>query len=350
MKKIIDFFKSKTYVTIWTACYAAVMWAILQGLFEFPVFSAAAWDKLFHAHLRGFAGFTFGILILSALPLYVATTMVIARTGKPLFSFKMPERIRKLYAPPPAQKAAETPTTEKPKPATYEMPSHLPTELHGAFMRARSHALHAPTTAFSTPQISTTTDVTESVPATLATAPTGPAPAPAGELPLPTDFDFDDTLFDSAPDSPPGNFAINTVPTFSEITFGDNSEPTAVPATSPAPAPEIATDATTDTDDPVLQFFTSHNRQATIKDELVFCDDMVIATHNDPDFWIADEENWFANGKSRPSPISKLHATATDGLRPILYLAEKNILDIETQIAEWQSSGITVVDNLDTLL
>ena len=48
------------------------------------------------------------------------------------------------------------------------------------------------------------------------------------------------------------------------------------------------------------------------------------------DFWIADEIDWFAPGKQKPSPIVELFTAARDnGVRPILYLAAKNVMDLE---------------------
>ena len=89
--KILNFFKNYKYVTIWTLCYIFVMWFILLFMFNFNMFVWQNWIKLFHAHLKGFPGFVFGILILAAIPMYIATTSIIIRTKKPLFVPKTPK-------------------------------------------------------------------------------------------------------------------------------------------------------------------------------------------------------------------------------------------------------------------
>ena len=90
MNKVLDFIKKNKYAFIWTICYVLVMWTVLKYMFNFDMFSGTQWNILFHAQLRGFPGFVFGILILAAIPLYIATTMVIYRTKKPLFTIKLP--------------------------------------------------------------------------------------------------------------------------------------------------------------------------------------------------------------------------------------------------------------------
>ena len=91
MKRILDFCQRHKYAIIWTACYAVVMWSILFWLFNFNMFSATQWRILAHAELRGFPGFVFGILILAAVPMYIATTSIVIRTKKPLFKIPLPK-------------------------------------------------------------------------------------------------------------------------------------------------------------------------------------------------------------------------------------------------------------------
>ena len=64
---------------VWTVFYTLVMWAVLFGLFNFDMFSAADLAKLARVELHGFAGLVFGILVLAAIPLYVATTVLTVR-------------------------------------------------------------------------------------------------------------------------------------------------------------------------------------------------------------------------------------------------------------------------------
>ena len=97
--RIKDFYNSNKYAIWWTAGYVAACWAIMRYMFNFNIFSATRWNQLWHAHLYGFAGFVFGILILAMIPLYIATTIVIARTRAPLFNFKLkiPEWIKTFF-------------------------------------------------------------------------------------------------------------------------------------------------------------------------------------------------------------------------------------------------------------
>ena len=79
MKKILDFIKSNILVAKWTIWYFFVLWLILQFVFKFNPFSAHYWWKFFHATLHGFPGFVFGLLIYTAIPIYLATTAIIYR-------------------------------------------------------------------------------------------------------------------------------------------------------------------------------------------------------------------------------------------------------------------------------
>ena len=94
MKKILELLQKNKYALIWTVCYIFIVWAILKWMFNFSIFSATQWHILFHAQLRGFPGFVFGILILAAIPMYIATTNIILRTKKPLFKIPLPEFLR----------------------------------------------------------------------------------------------------------------------------------------------------------------------------------------------------------------------------------------------------------------
>ncbi|MDE6478116.1 MAG: hypothetical protein K2L94_02600, partial [Alphaproteobacteria bacterium] len=154
MKQLTEFFHTHRYVITWTMCYIAMMWAILFFLFDFHLFSGAHWHRLMHAHLRGFPGFVFGILMLAALPLYAATTTLIVRTGKPLFTITRPSWLpkwptgKKPVTPAPAA-AAEPPREKAPQ---KPLPADLPNELRGAFLRAREIAAGAPIPTISAPK------------------------------------------------------------------------------------------------------------------------------------------------------------------------------------------------------
>ncbi len=326
MKRILDFCQQNKYAIIWTACYAVVMWSILFWLFNFNMFSATQWRILAHAELRGFPGFVFGILILAAVPMYIATTSIVIRTKKPLFKIPLPKFMTPVPIDAPTTAPAPTPTaTDTPPPAPDTTPSTpaktIPAEVRAAFTRAREHGAIFQKSAF---------DPSNADAPTARHAPDAiPELQPAGELPLPPDFDTPE--FGGAP-----TFA----PVFSDINF-DGDTPT-------APAQQSAT--ILDEISPMTEYLFANGTEFTVENGLIFTDRDVIAVHNDPDFWIADNENWFAAGKQKPSPADAvLAAGAARGVRPVLYLAQTNILDLDARRAQWASDGITVITTPDEL-
>lgn len=77
---------------------------------------------------------------------------------------------------------------------------------------------------------------------------------------------------------------------------------------------------------------------------------MAIALHDDSDFWIADDDNWFAAGKQKSSPIAEAIAIAQHhNISPAIYLAEKNIMDLDAKTAEWEKNGVRVVKKLSDI-
>ena len=73
-----------------------------------------------------------------------------------------------------------------------------------------------------------------------------------------------------------------------------------------------------------------------------------IATYvfDDPDFWVADDENdWFAAGKQISSPIRLLKAADAD--ERVLILQEKNIMNLDNNAADWEKQGIKIIYNFD---
>ena len=129
------------------------------------------------------------------------------------------------------------------------------------------------------------------------------------------------------------------MPTFTEINF---DEPDATPDT----------DTQTDTNDnsELIKYLTENNKAYSTDDNIVITDTHAIITHSDPDFWVADTDNWFAAGRVCPSPIIAVQNAATQHNRtPVIYLATKNIMDIDKLIPEWQSAGITVITDLSDI-
>lgn len=323
MNKILEFLQANKYVVIWTIAYIAIMWLILFGMFDFNMFSPHQWNHLFHAELRGFAGFVFGILLLAALPLYISTTTIIVRTKAPLFTIPIPKIISKLFAAPPAPvadtpDAPDTPDTQPSAPEQQPLPSGLPNELRGAFMRARAHICPVAVSAFNTQPTQQPNLQPEPVPEL----------QPVDNLPLPSDFDIGDEF---TPDE-----STMETPVFTEINFDE-------------PAPDAPTHSTPDINSLSAEISTL-NRPAVTDGNIVISNDIAIAMHDDADFWIADTENWFAAGKQKPSPIAELlSVSATHGVRPVLYLKQSNIMDLDTLRTGWHDQGITVITDLSEL-
>ncbi len=336
IKSLIKFYTSHRYAVIWTACYVTIMWVILRVLFEFNMFSWTHWHILMHAHLRGFPGFVFGILMLAALPMYVATTMLIVRTGKPLIQIpkpKIPALIKKLI--PAQQKSAPTetdtpaaPTDQSPQPEpSPELPVGLPNELHAAFIRARNN----PPFEFQRPDAAHTPSDTN------VTAPTDNQMDPDG-LPLPMDFGFED----STP-TPSDSFVPAALPTFTSIDFDSPAPASSAPIVVDTPAPDSEL-----TD--VINHIRSSNRDFTLENNVILCADMAIGAHTNPEFWIADDDDWFATGLQKPSPVAAaIRAATAHGVTPVIYLGAKNIMDIDGRIAAWTANGVRVITDLDQI-
>lgn len=319
MKKIIGLFTTYKHTIIWTICYILAMKFVLSTLFNFDMFSADAWIRLSHSHLHGFGGMVFGILVLSALPLYAATTSIIIRTKKPLFQIPVPQFIVRAFAPPapPKPETEEPAPKQEPEPTQETFPAEMPTELHAAFIRARHNgSIRQAISAFDSSRIS-------------ANIPLMPTEAndftDASDFPLPTDFDTPESADTDA----------TSFPTFTDINFDDDTM-----------ANNVTASALPDN----TQITSNLGNGAHADGDFIIYKENLIAVHNDPDFWIADDTDWFASGKQRPSPITAVKTRATElKLRPVLYLAENNILDIDTRIEQWHGDGITVITNLDDL-
>ncbi|MDR1027172.1 MAG: hypothetical protein LBL46_02035 [Rickettsiales bacterium] len=61
---------------------------------------------------------------------------------------------------------------------------------------------------------------------------------------------------------------------------------------------------------------------------------------DEPGFWVADDENWFAEGRQIPSPIAEL--LATPSASKIIILKNRNIGDLDALIPKWEKLGIVV--------
>ena len=135
MKKIIDFIKSNIIIAKWTFWYFFVLWLILRFIFNFDMFSAHYWHKFFHATLHGFGGFVFGLLIYTAIPIYIATSATIYRKKELIIAIpfvdKIVEYISKYLPKKPVEIKTDEPVVaeKKDEPIAPEYPSDMPPEL-----------------------------------------------------------------------------------------------------------------------------------------------------------------------------------------------------------------------------
>ncbi|MBQ7245206.1 MAG: hypothetical protein IJS34_02435 [Alphaproteobacteria bacterium] len=326
MNLINEFWKKIKTPIFWTIGYTLVLWLIYHTLFNFDIFNGAHWARAAHARFHGLGGFTFVILTLSIIPLYISSMFFIFRNKKAFFTIPVPQFITKLFTKPAAADA--TPENNEPEPEstlideTPEVPDHFPTEMRGAFIHARTHPnrINVP--------ICNVCSVTPNIYPGNSTTPV--QPELSNEMPLPPDFDDD---FDNNPPFEPS--MPSTAPVFQDINFYDDDD--------------INTNENIDQN--VTEHLNKTNREFNIIDnDLILTNDMVIATHNDPEFWIMDEPTWFAAGKTRTSPIDELLSAAEQhNVKPVLVLLKQNIMNFDSKCAEWESKGITVITDLSTL-
>lgn len=335
---IVKFYKSHKYVVLWTAVYFIAVWAIMNFMFDFNILSAHRWYQLAHAHLRGFPGFVFGILILATIPMYVATTIVIARTKAPLFTIKVPEIIKKAFNQTPMDEEVSSTTKEivleqtatssdKDAPAPELIPASVPNEIRTAYARAREHIGRIQTSAF---DLGHTTKASTDIQAET-------APNTDPDIPIPTDFDIDDI----------NNFD-PSVPQFTSINFDDDEDDDTDDENTPDVFETIH--ELTETLSPIVEYLKSKSRDYSIDGDVVISDKYAIVAHTDKDFWVADTESWFAAGKTRPSPIKSVKSVAmAHNVEPVLYIESRNIMDIDDLIPQWESDGIRVITDLNDL-
>ena len=313
MKKLFEFLKTKKLVIQWTIGYFTVLWFILKFLFKFDMFSAHYWHRFFHASFHGFPGFVFCVLVYSAIPIYIASVLVINRTQTPLITIpllnKVYDFIVKLFPKKEIEPVVEAePEPEQPKEEKKdEYPNDMPPELHIPFQRIKNNiALREKISVYNKPVATTPVPETTSV-------------DNFSDI-LPPDFDIPETT-----PQPSDEF----VPTFTDINFDE---------------PEQTLENNT------TKYFTEKNIEFETYKEFVATEKYLIYEHNDKDFWIMDEDIWFASGKQIDSPIPELKQIASDnGLTPILYLHTQNIMDAENTIKNFESNGVHVITNLNEL-
>ena len=314
----------------WTAVYVFVMWAILRGLFNFDMFSVAHLTKLLHLQLHGFAGFVFGILVLAAVPLYVATTVLTVRNKEMPVKLPLPKCFTESAPAPTPAPVVPVVTANETLP---QLRAGVPPEMRETFMRAKKNYGSRQMSVFNRPNAPVKADQTELVPepVTESVAATKVEDVPAyGGMPIPSDFDMDASAETS-----------NDVPVFADINFDDDIGDNASNDTAAADGGSM---------EKVCEWLRAVGVDANVAGDLIVANGCAIAVHDDEDFWVPDELDWFAAGKQKPSPIVALKKAASErGLKPILYLAMNSIMDIDKNSAEWIADGIMVVTDRDDL-
>jgi len=326
MKKVLDFLKSNFSIIKWTVEYFAFLSLILWLLFNFNVFSSRHWWIFSHATLHGFGGLVFGTLMYSAIPIYIATVLIMYRKKEPIFTIPIPEKIKNVFgkiktwfAKPAPEPAPAEQQNEPEQNTAPEYPSDMPREMYIPYIRAKQHI-----------PLTTTPSTFNKTPAT-------PVPEPVIQkdenesFPIPSDFDISDSLPDV--NSNPFGFG-DGVPVFKDIDFDT--------PTITEPKTELSNATTEYCKNNNIEFETYHEFVATEK--------YLIYEHNDGDFWVMDDETWFASKKQRPSPIPEMiNLAQQNDLIPVLYLESQNIMDLPGTIEKLESNGVRVIKSLDEL-
>ena len=143
------------------------------------------------------------------------------------------------------------------------------------------------------------------------------------DIPIPSNFDI----------SEPIEQTYDSVPVFQDINFEtqSNSEETIK-------------------ENSVTKYFDEHKIEYETYNKFIATEKYLIYTHDDPDFWIIDEDSWFAAGKQIDSPIPELIQIAKDNrLTPVIYFESQNIMELEETIKRIESLGVKVIKNLSEL-
>lgn len=308
MKKILEFLKTNFIIAKWTFWYFLVVWLILWYVFRFDMFSRVYWWKFFHAHLRGFVGFTFGAFIYAIIPVYLATVSVIYRTKAPIIKIPLIDKLREYIKNKFTKPEPEPVVTEEKQDGTaseVEYPENMPNEMRSQFKRLKEHMIMLGTngeTSLYQPQPKTNEPITTE--------------SEDESFPIPTDFDIGDTINNGTDDN---------IPTFTEINFDEPAKPAQA-------------------DNTMIKYLRDNDIEFETYNDFIVTSKYLIYVHSDPDFWIIDEDNWFAAGKQIDSPIPVMQEMTKDGqLKPVIYFESTNIMDFDGTVETLRSQGITVI-------
>jgi hypothetical protein len=276
---------------IWTGWYFVASYLIFLFIFGFSILNLSDWAKIPRISLHGFGGMAFGAALIAWIPIWLAGLAAISKTGASIFSFAKKNEV--------PEDSSESEAQQKPE---IIYPAGLPEEMHVPYSRLKYGMLSRGAmechTVQKKPDAALSADCSPAVENELSTS-------------LPDSFDFDTS-------------EESDMPKFREITFGSSEPPLDPQFLSRQP------------DD--IKIETRGNKK------------FAVATHDDSDFWIADDENWFANGKQKPSPVAAaINAARAAGAAPVLYLASENIMDLDALREKWGEDGVLVIKDLSEL-
>lgn len=333
MAKLSDFLKTNKILVNWTVWYFVCLWAILEFIFDFNMLSKNCWVKFFNETLQGFWGLVFAVIIYGAILIYIASAMIIYRKNKPVMEIPVPNSIKNISSniskifsetKPDTKSDSDKKTETKSDTNDDGYPRNLPPELYIPYTRAKNHI----TTNTAVSNFNKQPDE-------------NPTPAPETQqtqpetesFPIPTDFDISESLPENAPTQND-----NSIPIFKDLDFDTPIEQT---------KPDTTQNNTKNT---VIKYCEQNGLEYEILDDFVMMKKYLIYTHDDEDFWIMDDDNWFASGKQKKSPVNKLIDLSEQyTVSPVIYLETKNILDIEHVITGLEKRGIRVIMDLSEL-
>jgi len=339
MEKLKNFLKTNQLVIVWTIEYVFILWFLFEFLFNFNMFSIHHWIKFFNTTLHGFYGFVFAAMVYTSLPLYVASTLIIYRKKKPVVDLQVPEKIKKIPEniakniidsfvqtnEPVSNESAEEKTESTPQPAQKndsQYPDTLPPELYVPYLRAKNNM-----------GLTDTLSDFNKQPENETISPTESTETPSESFPIPSDFDISDSLSTEQPQKSESD----DIPTFKDLDF-DSPIITQEPETSEK------------SENAVIKYLNQNNIEYETYMDFIATEKYLIYDHNDSDFWIMDDDNWFASGKQKTSPIPEMLKLAKQNdLTPTIYFESENVMNIEETKQKIESAGVHILKNLDEL-
>lgn len=279
------------YIIVWTMGYFIVSGLIFLMLFNFNILYLSNWIGLSKIVLHGFAKFSFIIALVAWIPIWLAGCITIIKTSKPLITLKK-------------EKEEKENKTESEKINDKEtkiiFPSEMPEEMHVPYTRMirgqLSRGVMNCKIVPNKPPVNLSAECNQNI--------------DEMSMMLPESFDID-------------KIEEPNIPVFKELNWDD--------------VPNNKTEFNKP-DENKIEIKTINNKK------------FAIITHDDSDFWVADEDNWFATGKQKPSPINAVITAAKNkNAIPVLLLKTDNIMDLEILILNWKADGIKIIKDISEL-